>query len=102
VTSARANGTTRQWQHIRRIVIARDGRHCKLCRRGPLFGPTLHVGHIVAIIDGGTDRLDNLRIECQPCSNAGGARIASRRRQPTTPREPRLNYHGTAWRTPDD
>lgn len=64
----------RAWDAMRRrvspIIFARDGYRCLLC------GATkpLHVDHELAIANGGTNDLENLRTLCGPCNWAKGAR----------------------------
>lgn len=73
-------GSTTAWRRVRAYVLARDGHRCQA--RGPqCLGIATTCGHIVPRIDGGNDRLDNLRAECVKCNYSDGARITARRRQ---------------------
>ena len=74
---------------MRRYVAARDGMICRrpLCPCGgaeltwaPDRPNTLTLGHIVAVVDGGTDHPENLRAECARENYADGARIGNARR----------------------
>ena len=55
---------TRAWEQVRRLVIARDGGLCTLCRR-----PGNTVDHLREVRDGGTDEMGNLRLLCAACHN---------------------------------
>ncbi len=58
----------RDWK-LRKLVLQRD-RCCQKCCRGPeRVGGTegLHVHHIHALMDGGTDDLENLILLCWAC-----------------------------------
>ncbi len=55
---------TRAWEQVRRLVIARDGGLCTLCRR-----PGNTVDHLREVRDGGTDEMRNLRLLCAACHN---------------------------------
>lgn len=73
-------GSTTRWRKLRLLVLARDGYACMV--RGPgCVGVASVAGHIVPWIDGGPDDLDNLRAECDVCSNRGGAAIGNLRRK---------------------
>ena len=53
------------WPRIVRAVRRRDrDRPCPFCSLPVVLG---HVHHVIAIEDGGTDDLDNLRLVCGPC-----------------------------------
>lgn len=49
----------RSWAATRRQVIVRDASTCQLC--GKIISGPVHVDHIIAKADGGTDALENLR-----------------------------------------
>jgi 5-methylcytosine-specific restriction endonuclease McrA len=53
----------RRWQRKRQQVFARYGRTCHLCGE-----PATDVDHLLAIADGGTDALGNLRPSCVKCN----------------------------------
>jgi 5-methylcytosine-specific restriction enzyme A len=55
---------TRAWEQVRRLVVARDGGLCTLCR-----GPGNTVDHLREVRDGGTDEMGNLRLLCAACHN---------------------------------
>ncbi len=86
--------TTRLLRHARRGLSAstrravwkRDGGLCQLCgrvcRRGVGEGGTRYIGrppeigtidHVVAIRDGGSNDIENLRLACWACNNARNA-----------------------------
>jgi hypothetical protein len=52
---------------IRFRILARDGSRCLMCGRSPPE-VTLHVDHVRAFADGGTDDLDNLATLCSTCN----------------------------------
>ena len=54
----------RRWQAIRKAVLERDRYRCQDC--GALRYP-LEISHIVAVRDGGSDELTNLRVLCRSC-----------------------------------
>lgn len=83
-------GSTTAWRKLRRLVGVRDGMRCRrpLCPCGGVEltwernrPNTLTAGHIVAVVDGGTDSPDNLRAECARENYAEGARITNTRRR---------------------
>jgi hypothetical protein len=47
------------------LVFKRDRYRCRICRRS---GVELEVDHILAVAQGGTDRLDNLQTLCFDCN----------------------------------
>lgn len=52
------------------LIFARDGYRCLLCGASR----PLTVDHHVAIVNGGTNDLTNLRTLCRPCNSRKGAR----------------------------
>lgn len=56
---------------VRAAVYARDGHACRRC------GATddLQVDHIIPVIHGGTEDLENLQTLCGPCNRHKGARL---------------------------
>lgn len=58
---------------LRFEIFARDQYQCRYCGRSP---PTiiLHVDHVVAVVEGGTDDPENLVTSCSDC-NLGKGRI---------------------------
>lgn len=57
----------RPWK--REAVYRRDGYRCVTCGAGD----ELSIDHIVAIKDGGTNRLENLQTMCRSCNTEKGA-----------------------------
>lgn len=61
------------WNAMRELVApliySRDGYRCLLCGAGR----PLTVDHEVAIVNGGTNDLSNLRTLCRPCNSRKGA-----------------------------
>ncbi|MDR0228647.1 MAG: HNH endonuclease [Flavobacteriaceae bacterium] len=55
-------------KNIRYAVLERDKYHCKYCGRGVEDGVKLHVDHVLAISNGGTDSLTNLVTSCEDCN----------------------------------
>src|ERR1043166_5838719 len=54
-------------KHLRVQVLRRDGYRCLMCGR-TRDEVTLHVDHVTALADGGTDELDNLATLCADCN----------------------------------
>lgn len=66
-----------EWRRVRRVVLARDGRRCRVRLLG-CRGVANEVDHIVPVADGGA-RLDpaNLRASCGWCNkHRTGAGVA--------------------------
>lgn len=61
---------TKAWDYIRLEVLARDGMQCQLCGRICNGKKEAHCDHIKAVVDGGTDDMDNLRTLCQSCHSS--------------------------------
>ncbi len=53
----------------RKIILEKYNHACALC--GSTDG--LQIDHIVAVVDGGTNDLDNLRVLCKACNTSKGA-----------------------------
>lgn len=82
-------GSTTSWRKLRRFIGARDGMMCRrpACPCGGArltwernMPNTMTAGHIVAVIDGGTDHPENLRAECARFNYAEGAQLTNARR----------------------
>lgn len=58
---------------LRRRVFERDGYCCRSCSSSEL----LAVDHIVAVINGGTDDVDNLQTLCRTCNSSKGRKQAA-------------------------
>jgi hypothetical protein len=54
-------------KHLKVQVLARDGYRCRMCGRTS-EEVELHVDHVRALSDGGTDELDNLATLCRDCN----------------------------------
>lgn len=54
---------------LRHEVFKRDNYKCKECGKTKK-NTTLHVDHILPVVQGGTDELDNLQTLCQACNLA--------------------------------
>lgn len=77
--TARRNGSTRRWRHLRAYVLRRDGYTCQM--RGPsCTGVATTVDHVVPIALGGAllPPPSELRAACGPCNYAAGGALASR------------------------
>jgi hypothetical protein len=66
-------------KELRAKVLARDGSVCQVCGAAagemhPVTGKrvTMHIGHIISKISGGSDDESNLRAECMVCNTGGG------------------------------
>lgn len=55
------------WRRIRQVVLYRDGHRCQRCATPDTPGNRLHVHHVVARREGGTDTLSNLVTLCALC-----------------------------------
>ena len=55
-------------QNTRNAVIARRGRHCLYCGKGPLYRRALHIDHVVPKAMGGGDDVRNLVPACRTCN----------------------------------
>lgn len=60
-------------QKTRFEVFKRDGFCCIYCGSHPPSA-ILHIDHIIAVVNGGTNDLDNLVTACQRCNQGKGAR----------------------------
>lgn len=60
-------------KRVRFEVFKRDAFACQYCGAHPP-GVLLHVDHILAVANGGTNAMDNLVTSCLPCNLGKGAR----------------------------
>jgi 5-methylcytosine-specific restriction endonuclease McrA len=67
----------RRWQRIVATVVARDGGRCHLCG---MTGAT-SADHVVALADGGSNSLSNLRCVHRVCNYAKNAKRTNRLRR---------------------
>lgn len=56
---------------LSRTVIERDGPGCQHC--GTEDNPT--IDHVIPVVRGGTNDLDNLQVLCGSCNSRKGARV---------------------------
>ena len=56
---------------VREYLLEKFGRQCAYC---PAQGVPLQIEHVVARINGGSDRVSNLTLACEPCNQAKDAR----------------------------
>lgn len=61
------------WQELRAKVFERDGYACTYCGDGN----DLTCDHVVPLVRGGTNDLDNLTTACRPCNSSKGAKLMS-------------------------
>ena len=54
-------------KHLRVQILARDGYRCRMCGRTQEV-VALHIDHVVALADGGTDEESNLATLCAECN----------------------------------
>jgi 5-methylcytosine-specific restriction protein A len=54
-------------RRLREVVLYRDGHRCQRCGSPDTTTHRLHVHHVVARAEGGTDSLDNLVTLCALC-----------------------------------
>lgn len=55
-------------KRLRFEIFKRDGFKCRYCGSAPTAGGPLHVDHVVAVANGGTDDPENLVTACQQCN----------------------------------
>jgi hypothetical protein len=59
---------------VRWAVLERDGHRCRACGKGAeQRGVILEVDHIVAVCNGGSDEMGNLRTLCRACNRGRGS-----------------------------
>jgi len=56
-------------QSLRNRVIAKRGRICLYCGRGPLYRRALHLDHVVPQSHGGKNEVSNLVPACNTCNH---------------------------------
>lgn len=56
----------------RRTLIKRDGNICSLCKEPMANMKEVTIDHIQALANGGTDRIDNLRLVHETCNRERG------------------------------
>ena len=61
---------TLQGYEIREYLLEKWGRHCAYCAKQ---GVPLQIEHIVPIARGGSNRISNLTLACEPCNKQKGA-----------------------------
>ncbi len=61
----------RQWRKRRLEVFKRDGFTCQYCSATKV---PLSCDHVIPLIQGGSNDLDNLKTACIPCNSAKGGR----------------------------
>lgn len=63
---------------LREVLSQRTGNLCEYCRASPLaeFWP-YQIEHIIALVHGGTDDLNNLAFACRRCNEFKGPNIAT-------------------------
>jgi hypothetical protein len=59
---------------LRFAVLHRDGFRCAYCGRGQPDGVQLHIDHLVPVVAGGKNELDNLVTSCATCNLGKSAR----------------------------
>lgn len=60
-----------QWERLRGIVFKRDGRACAYCGA---VGEELHCDHIIPLVRGGSNLIENLATACRSCNLSKGAK----------------------------
>ena len=71
----------RVWARIRVVVLVRDHYECQIRLHGCKHKAT-QVDHIISLMDGGTDELENLQAACAPCNKRKGAGFLERNAAP--------------------
>lgn len=90
-------GRSYTYQKARKLLHARTkqtGAPCAVCG-GEFLWDVSHLhsnsftaGHIISVIEGGTDELDNLRPEHRACNLSAGGRIGAARSRASIPGRP--------------
>lgn len=75
-------GITAGWYRLRWVVLQRDGFACQYCGAAAP-DVKLEVDHVLAVCNGGTDDLDNLRTSCYACNRGKEAYRAWAFQQPS-------------------
>jgi len=57
--------STREWRDLRDLVFQRDGLSCHYCGASE---ETMHVDHVLPLIRGGSNDIDNLVVACRACN----------------------------------
>lgn len=70
---SRRNMTPDKWRYLRTRVFERDGFQCRYCASEN----DLTADHVVALVRGGTNDIDNLATSCRPCNSSKGDRLLS-------------------------
>lgn len=69
-------GSTRRWRELRahfQQLINTSYIECRRCHKQIRPGDDWHLGHVVPVMDGGRDTLDNVSPECAGCNLRGRA-----------------------------
>lgn len=61
---------TKGWEQTRQRIIARDAMQCQICGDLCIGKGNAHVDHVIAVVNGGSDDDDNLRLACASCHNS--------------------------------
>src|SRR4026207_773806 len=69
------------WARIRVVVMVRDHYECQIRLNGCKRKAT-QIDHIISLMDGGTDDLENLQAACAPCNKRKGAGFLERSTSP--------------------
>lgn len=56
-------------QRVKRTLRARDGARCRLCGIAEGENVRLTIDHVIPKAMGGSNKLENLRLLCDPCDD---------------------------------
>lgn len=59
-----------RYKNIKTQLIERDGEHCQICEAVD----KLTIDHKLAVVNGGTNDIENLQLLCTSCNSRKGAR----------------------------
>jgi len=60
-------------EEVRKAVVLRDGARCRRCSSET----SLSLDHIIPVVEGGRDQIENLQVLCTPCNSAKGGKLES-------------------------
>lgn len=68
---SRRNMPDAEWRALRQLVFERDGYLCRYCDSSE----DLTCDHVVPLVRGGTNDIENLATACRPCNSSKGDKL---------------------------
>ena len=68
---ARRRISNQKWQDLRQVTFERDGWACVYCGSDT----DLTCDHVVPLVRGGTNEMENLATACRPCNSSKGHKL---------------------------